>query len=94
LRPTLTKNGSDQILVMRLKTAANEYLEYKYVLKADYMLDFDINSQGLNKVLNVSKPLQLEWDLKSYTNEKVLVMKIVILNCTMSIKMGKAIIWA
>jgi YidC/Oxa1 family membrane protein insertase len=42
--PTLTKNGSDQILVMRLKTAANE--EYKYVLKADdYMLDFDINSQ-------------------------------------------------
>jgi YidC/Oxa1 family membrane protein insertase len=80
---------------MRLKAAANEYLEYKYVLKADdYMLDFDINSQGLNKVLNVSKPLQLEWDLKSYTNEKVLVMKIVILNCTMSIKMVKAIIWA
>jgi hypothetical protein len=65
-------------------------------LKADdYMLDFDINSQGLNnKVLNVSKPLQLEWDLKSYTNEKVLVMKIVILNCTMSTKMVKAIIWA
>jgi hypothetical protein len=60
-------------------------------LKADdYMLDFDINSQGLNnKVLNVSKPLQLEWDLKSYTNEKVLVMKIVILNCTMSTKMVK-----
>jgi hypothetical protein len=53
------------------------------------MLDFDIHSQGLNKVLNVSKPLQLEWDLKSYTNEKVLVMKIVILNCTMSIKMVK-----
>jgi YidC/Oxa1 family membrane protein insertase len=37
---------------MRLKAAANEYLEYKYVLKADdYMLDFDIHSQGLNKVL-------------------------------------------
>jgi YidC/Oxa1 family membrane protein insertase len=69
--PTLTKNGSNQILVMRLKAAANEYLEYKYVLKADdYMLDFDIQSQGLNKVLDVSKPLQLEWDLKSYTNEK------------------------
>jgi YidC/Oxa1 family membrane protein insertase len=34
------------------------------------MLDFDIQSQGLNKILNVSKPLQLEWDLKSYTNEK------------------------
>jgi YidC/Oxa1 family membrane protein insertase len=33
------------------------------------MLDFDIQSQGLNKVLNTSKP-NLEWDLKTYTNEK------------------------
>jgi YidC/Oxa1 family membrane protein insertase len=56
---------------MRLKAGANEYLEYKYVLKADdYMLDFDIQSQGLSKVLNTSKPLSLEWNLKTYTNEK------------------------
>ncbi|MBE0390964.1 membrane protein insertase YidC [Flavobacterium sp. PL002] len=69
--PTLTKNGEDQILSMRLKAGANQYLEYKYVLKADdYMLDFDIQSQGLSKVLNTSKPLNLEWDLKTYTNEK------------------------
>jgi YidC/Oxa1 family membrane protein insertase len=69
--PTLTKSGSDQVLAMRLKASANEYLEYKYVLKADdYMLDFDIHSEGLSKVLDASKPLQLEWDLKSYTNEK------------------------
>ncbi|MEZ7507035.1 membrane protein insertase YidC [Flavobacterium sp. Arc2] len=69
--PTLTKNGEDQILSMRLKAGANEYLEYKYVLKAnDYMLDFNIQSQGLSKVLNTSKPLNLEWDLKTYTNEK------------------------
>jgi YidC/Oxa1 family membrane protein insertase len=69
--PTLTKSGSDQILAMRLKAGANEYLEYKYLLKADdYMLDFDIHSEGLSKVLDASKPLQLEWDLKSYTNEK------------------------
>jgi YidC/Oxa1 family membrane protein insertase len=69
--PTLTKNGEDQILSMRLKAGANEYLEYKYVLKAnDYMLDFDIQSQGLNKVLNTTKPLKLEWDLKTFTNEK------------------------
>jgi YidC/Oxa1 family membrane protein insertase len=31
---------------MRLKAGPNEYLEYKYVLKAnDYMLDFDVQSQ-------------------------------------------------
>ncbi|TDE02351.1 membrane protein insertase YidC [Flavobacterium hiemivividum] len=69
--PNLTKVGSDQVLSMRLKAGASEYLEYKYVLKADdYMLDFVIHSKGLNKVLNSSKPLNLEWDLKSYTNEK------------------------
>ncbi|MDG2432122.1 membrane protein insertase YidC [Flavobacterium sp.] len=71
--PTLTKNGEDQILSMRLKAGADAYLEYKYVLKAnDYMLDFDIQSQGLNKVLNAAKPLNLEWDLKAYSNEKSL----------------------
>ncbi|MEN2402842.1 membrane protein insertase YidC [Flavobacterium sp. MC2016-06] len=69
--PTLTKNGGDQILTMRLKAGANEFLEYKYVLKAnDYLVGFDVRSQGLNKVLNSSQPLKLQWDLKSYRNEK------------------------
>lgn len=69
--PTLTKNGADQILTMRLKAGANEFLEYKYILTAnDYLVGFDIRSQGLNKVLNSSKPLDLQWDLKSYRNEK------------------------
>ncbi|MFH6957554.1 membrane protein insertase YidC [Flavobacterium aquidurense] len=69
--PTLTKNGTDQILTMRLKAGVNEFLEYKYVLKPnDYLVGFDVRSQGLNKVLNSSKPLDLQWDLKSYRNEK------------------------
>src|SRR6478752_2379432 len=69
--PTLTKVGNDQVLTMRLKAGANEFLEYKYVLKADdYMLDFDVRSQGLSNVLNTSKPLDLEWDLKAARNEK------------------------
>jgi YidC/Oxa1 family membrane protein insertase len=69
--PTLTKVGADQVLSMRLKAGANEFLEYKYVLKPnDYMIGFDIRSQGLNKVLNTSKPLDLEWNLKTYRNEK------------------------
>ncbi|UQD56393.1 membrane protein insertase YidC [Flavobacterium sp. K5-23] len=69
--PTLTKNGADQILSMRLKAGENEFLEYKYVLKPnEYMIDFDIRSQGLNKVLNTSKSLDLQWDLKTNRNEK------------------------
>ncbi len=69
--PSVSKVGENQILTMRLKTGANEFLEYKYVLKPnDYMIDFDVRSQGLNKTLNTSKPLDMEWDLKSYRNEK------------------------
>lgn len=69
--PTLSKVGADQILSMKLKSGANEFLEYKYILKPnDYMIGFDLRSQGLNKVLNISKPLDLQWDLKTYRNEK------------------------
>lgn len=69
--PTLSKVGEDQILSMKLKAGANEFLEYKYLLKSnDYMIGFDVRSQGLNKTLNTAKPLDLEFDLKSYRNEK------------------------
>ena len=69
--PTLSKDGENQVLSMKLKAGANAFLEYKYVLKPkDYMLDFDVRSQGLNTVLNTSKPLDLEWSLKTFRNEK------------------------
>lgn len=69
--PTLTKVGADQILSMRLKAGVNEFLEYKYILKPnDYMVGFDIRSQGLNRILNTAKPLDLDWSLKTYRTEK------------------------
>jgi YidC/Oxa1 family membrane protein insertase len=69
--PTLTKVGANQILSMKLKAGANEYLEYKYVLAPNkYLVDFDIHSQGLNTILNTAKPADLQWDLKTYRNEK------------------------
>lgn len=69
--PTLTKAGEDQVLSMKLKAGENQFLEYKYVLKPnDYMLDFDLSSQGLAPLLNTTNPANLEWDLKTYRNEK------------------------
>ena len=69
--PTLTKVGDNQILSMKLKTSPTAFLEYKYVLKPnDYMLDFDIHSQGLINALNTSKPADLLWDVKILRNEK------------------------
>ncbi len=69
--PTISKVGQDQILSMKLKAGANEFLEYKYILKPnDYMIGFDVRSQGLNKVLNTAKPLDLQWSMKTFRNEK------------------------
>ncbi|MBS7786896.1 membrane protein insertase YidC [Flavobacterium sp. CYK-55] len=69
--PNLTKSGEDQILTLRLKTAADAYLEYRYVLKPNnYMLDFDVRSQGLSKVLNTAQPIDMQWDMQTYCNEK------------------------
>jgi len=69
--PTLTRSGQDQILSMKLKAGADAYLEYRYVLHPDnYMLDFEVRSQGLSNVLDTSKPADLQWDMKAFRNEK------------------------
>lgn len=69
--PTSTKEGQNQILSLKLKAGQNEYLEYRYVLAPNkYMVDFDIRSQGLSSILNTSNPIDLQWDLKTYRNEK------------------------
>jgi YidC/Oxa1 family membrane protein insertase len=74
--PTLSKVGADQILSMKLKAGANEFLEYKYILKPnDYMVGFDIRSQGLNKVLNTAKPLDLQWNMKTFKTEKSIAIE-------------------
>ena len=69
--PKLTKEGENQVLTMQLKSGPDSFLEYRYVLKPnEYMMDFSVRSQGLNSVLNTSNPLDLEWNLKAYRNEK------------------------
>lgn len=69
--PTLTKEGGNQVLTLRLKSDDNKFLEYRYVLKPnEYMMDFSVRTQGMSSVLNTSEPLQLNWDLTAFRNEK------------------------
>lgn len=69
--PVATKEGANTVLTMRLKAGSNQFLEYRYVLKPnDFMMDFSIRSQGLAQVLDTSKPIDLEWQLKAFRNEK------------------------
>ncbi|MGV7105564.1 membrane protein insertase YidC [Flavobacterium sp. U410] len=69
--PKLTTEGENQVLTMQLKAGPDQFLEYRYVLKpTEYMLDFAIRSQGLESVIDASKPVDLEWEMKTYRNEK------------------------
>ncbi len=71
--PTLSKNGDNQVLSMKLKTAENRFLEYRYEIKPDnYMIDFAIKSQGMDRAINTSQTLNLDWNLKAYSQEKSL----------------------
>jgi YidC/Oxa1 family membrane protein insertase len=69
--PTVTKNGDNTVVSMKLKVSPQEFLEYRYVLKpGEYMMDFSIRSQGLSNVFSASEPITLDWKLKGYRHAK------------------------
>lgn len=69
--PQLSKVGDNKVLSMKLKINEQQFLEYIYTLKPnDYMLDFQIRSQGLEQVLGNTEALDLTWDMSVYRNEK------------------------
>jgi len=69
--PTITTNGDSQIVSMKLKVSETQFLEYRYEMKPkEYMVNFSVRSQGLSDVINGSNPINLDWSLKAYRNEK------------------------
>ncbi len=70
--PSLTNNGSYQVLSMKLKVSENQFLEYRYEMTDDYMVNFAVRSQGLSSVINSSNTIKLDWSLKGYRHEKSL----------------------
>ncbi|NCO63144.1 MAG: membrane protein insertase YidC [Flavobacteriales bacterium] len=69
--PTITKNAENTIVSMKLKVSESKFLEYRYEIKKDdYMLDFDIRSQGLSDVINSSQAINLDWKVKTYRHAK------------------------
>ncbi|RIV43265.1 membrane protein insertase YidC [Flagellimonas pelagia] len=69
--PSLSKSGDNHVLSMKAKVADNQFLEYRYEMKPnEYLVNFTVRSQGLNGVLNSSKPVTLEWELKGIRHSK------------------------
>ena len=69
--PTISQDGDNQVLSMKLKVSNSQYLEYRYVMKpGEYMVDFNVRSQGLSSTINASQPATLDWNLDGYRHEK------------------------
>ncbi len=65
--PTITKNGENTVVSMKLKVSESKFLEYRYELKPnDYMFGFHVRSQGLNDVFNSSQEVNIDWKIKTY----------------------------
>ena len=69
-QPTFTNSGSSQVLSMKLKVSDSQFLEYRYEMTDDYMVNFAVRSQGLSTVINSSNTINLDWSLKGYRHEK------------------------
>ena len=70
-QPNVSKSGENTIVSMKLKVSESKFLEYRYELKPnDYMIDFNIKSQGLDNVVNSSQEINLDWKLKGYRHDQ------------------------
>ncbi|TDQ30966.1 membrane protein insertase YidC [Zeaxanthinibacter enoshimensis] len=69
--PSLSKNGDNQVLSMKAKVGADRFLEYRYELKPDdYLLDFNIRSQGMAGIFDKNQPIKLNWEVKGIRHNK------------------------
>lgn len=69
--PELTKENGNQVLSMKAKAGPQQFLEFRYTLKpGEYLLDFDIRSQGLASVLASSDGVPMQWEMKGIRHNK------------------------
>ena len=64
-KPSLSGNE----LKMLLEFNKDEYIEYVYTISDDYLVDFEINLNGINNIIN-NNYLNLEWEMMTPKTEK------------------------
>jgi YidC/Oxa1 family membrane protein insertase len=69
--PSLSQNGNNQVLSMKAKVSADQFLEFRYEIKPDeYLVDYTVRSQGLSTVINDAQPINLNWKLRGIRHNK------------------------
>lgn len=66
--PTLSREGENSVLSMKAMAGPQQFLEYRYTIRpGEYLLDFDIRSQGLS--MPSSKGVPLRWNLRAIRHD-------------------------
>ncbi|PPK93236.1 YidC/Oxa1 family membrane protein insertase [Nonlabens xylanidelens] len=69
--PKTSQNGANKVLSLTASPASGAFIEFRYELQPDdYMMDFNIRSQGLAQVANTSEEVALNWELQAYRRSK------------------------
>lgn len=69
--PVASQNGKNKVLSLTATPASGVSIEFRYELQPDdYMMDFNIRSQGLAQVANTSEEVALNWELQAYRRSK------------------------
>tara|TARA_Y100000739_G_scaffold112894_1_gene97133 strand:+ start:496 stop:2352 length:1857 start_codon:yes stop_codon:yes gene_type:complete len=69
--PTLTENGSEKIVQMKLTVSDDVFLKYTYTFNDDdYLINLDVKSNGFKNILDTSKDYNLVWELDAIRNSK------------------------
>ena len=69
--PKTSQNGANKVLSLTASPASGATIEFRYELQPDdYMMDFNIRSQGLAQVANTSEEVALNWELQAYRRSK------------------------
>ncbi|AZQ45238.1 membrane protein insertase YidC [Nonlabens ponticola] len=68
--PRQSRNGENEVISFTAPVGSGS-IEYRYEMKPnDYMLDFNIRSNGISSVVNTSEDPQLNWGMKAYRRSK------------------------
>lgn len=60
-----------QVLVLKAALSENQWIAFRYTLRpSDFMIDFAIQSQGMQTIINQNITQELSWDLTAFRNSR------------------------
>tara|TARA_B100000963_G_scaffold346936_1_gene352718 strand:+ start:242 stop:2101 length:1860 start_codon:yes stop_codon:yes gene_type:complete len=65
------KIGSEIIVIAKWEPIPESFIEYKYTISPkDYLINFDLSSQGFNDIINQNETYDLQWEVSANRNSK------------------------